>query len=295
MNSMYSRISIAIATLFLVSTGIHAATVFDNFGTDMSFDCCSGQGVGSISNQEIGFIFTPSSSGYLSNLYVAASTYSGTGEIIFTLYSDNAGEPGAVLEKFSLSGLPDYTTDFQPQHIIASGDTLLDSSRSYWLIASNPNAPDISVWNDAISGGSTVAFRDSTHTTWSVQPHERQSALRVEVSDINVTIDIKPGKDTENIINIKKDRNLNVAINHNIGFDATQVDPATVTFGPAKASPTKYQVRDVDHDGDADMLLTFIVKDTGIVCGTTSATLFGFTGSGVGIVGSDAVTVEPCP
>ena len=292
---MYSRISIVIATLFLVSTGINAATVFDNFGPDMSFDCCSGQGVGSLADQEIGFIFTPSNSGYLSNIYVAASTFSGTGEIIFTLYSDNAGEPGAVLEEFNLSGLPDYTTDFQPQQIIASGETFLDSSRSYWLTASHPNAPDISVWNDAISGGSTVAWRDSTVTSWLVQPHERQSALRVEVSDTNITIDIKPGKNTENIINIRKDRSLKVAIIHDTGFDATQVDPATVTFGPANASPTKYQVRDIDRDGDADMLLTFEVKDTGIDCGTTSATLTGFTGSGDGVVGGDSVTVEPCP
>jgi hypothetical protein len=133
----------------------------------------------------------------------------------------------------------------------------------------HPNIPDISAWNYALNGGSTVSLRDATFTSWLVTQHERQAAIRVDVSDINVTIDIKPGKDTENIINIKKDRNLKVAIIQNIDFDATQADPATVTFGPDQASPTKYQVRDIDRNGDADMLLTFRLMDTGIACETT--------------------------
>ena len=291
---MLSRISISVLFLFL-NAGINAATIFDNYGPDMSFDCCTGQGIGSASYHETGFIFSTTSSGYLSDLYVAASTVSGSGEIAFALYSDNAGEPGVVLEEFQLSQLPDFTTAFSPQHIIASGETYLNSSQSYWLIASHPNAPDTSAWNNALEGGSIVAFRDSTFTSWQVQPHERQVALRVDVSDLNVTIDINPGKNPENIINLKKDRNLKVAIIHDSSFDATQVDPATVVLGPSDASPTKYQVRDVDRDGDADMLLTFKTKDTGIVCDTTSAILTGFTGGGVGIIGSEAIIVEPCP
>lgn len=296
MNEIMSRYVFSTLVGIFLYTNANAAVVYDNFGPGMSFDTSAGQGVGSLAYGEYGLLFTPSASGLLSNLTVAASSNSGTAEITFTLYDNNFGAPGAVLETLFLTNLPDFGTSFTPQIIAAAGTTYLEASQSYWLIASHPNSPYISTWhNSTIDADTLIAFRDSTYTEWWPQYHEKQWALRVEVSDTNVTIDIKPGKDNENIINVKKDRSLKVAIIHDTGFDATQVDPATVTFGPANASPTKYQVRDVDRDGDADMLLTFKVNDTGIVCGTMSATLSGFTGSGDGIVGSDTVTVEPCP
>ncbi|MGV7235587.1 MAG: hypothetical protein ACQ9ET_04940, partial [Nitrosomonadaceae bacterium] len=51
-----------------------------------------------------------------------------------------------------------------------------------------------------------------------------------------VTIDIKPSKKTDvNVIDLKKDKSLKVAIVGDSDFDALQVDPATVKFGPSNA------------------------------------------------------------
>jgi hypothetical protein len=60
---------------------------------------------------------------------------------------------------------------------------------------------------------------------------------------------------------------------------SSSADPGSVCFGDAEdpsqrdCSATKAQVRDVDHDGDADVLLRFQRKEAGIDRGDSSACL----------------------
>jgi hypothetical protein len=79
-------------------------------------------------------------------------------------------------------------------------------------------------------------------------------------------------------------------------FDATNVDPATVLFGASviKAAPVDVVLKDVDGDGDTDMILHFITQETGIQCGDTSAFLTGKTFDGVPIEGSDSIKTAGC-
>jgi hypothetical protein len=176
----------SIAGIFLFSN-VNAAVVYDNFGAGTSYDISAGQGVGSSADGEYGLSFTPSASGFLSSLTVAASSVSGSGEITFTLYNNNLGEPGSVLESFNLENLPDFGSSFTPQIIVANGTTYLDAAQSYWLIASHPNSPDISAWhNSTIDADTLIAYRDSTVPDWSPLVHEKQWALRVETSEVPV-------------------------------------------------------------------------------------------------------------
>ena len=87
---------------------------------------------------------------------------------------------------------------------------------------------------------------------------------------------------------------MKVAILTDSTFDALQVDPTTVVFGPNAASSRRSQIRDVDRDGDADLLLTFKVRDTGISCEDVGAAVSGETYSGDTIIGSDSFTTEGC-
>jgi hypothetical protein len=161
-----------------------AAVLYDNFGPGTSFDPSAGQGIGSNSDAEYGLLFTPSANGYIGRLTVAASSYSGAGEIAFTLYDNVLGAPGNVLETFSLSGLPSFGTSFTPQTIDASGTTYINASQSYWLIASQPNYPDVSVWhNSTVATNTQIAFRDTQYTSWWVLQHEYQWALRVDTGE----------------------------------------------------------------------------------------------------------------
>ena len=121
------------------------------------------------------------------------------------------------------------------------------------------------------------------------------SIWKLSLKVIYVEIDIKPHRKTENVISLTRDRNLSVAIVGEEAFDATQVDPATVRFGPNEASPIRYKVKDYNRDDFPDLILTFKLAQTGIDCGDTEATLFGETYEEDAIEGRDNFSVEPCP
>lgn len=100
-----------------------------------------------------------------------------------------------------------------------------------------------------------------------------------------VRIDIKPG-DPNNNVNLNA-RSLRVGLISTGSLDARTVVIDTVTFGPSNAKVIGSAIRDLDSDGDLDMILKFRVTETGIECGQTNATLTGETSSGLLIFGTD--------
>ena len=120
------------------------------------------------------------------------------------------------------------------------------------------------------------------------------------VEILEPTIDIKP-RDPKNRVEIDDDEKVKVAIltsvtDDGIEFDATRVDPETVTFGRTgtEASPRRNRIVDVDRDGYADQLLKFKVKRTGLTCLDTDAALQGRTIDGVGFAARDQIMPVDC-
>ena len=112
-----------------------------------------------------------------------------------------------------------------------------------------------------------------------------------------VIIDIKPGK-TPNSINPSGKQKIAVAILTTEDFDAQLVDPSTVRFGPGAAteSHNRWHVKDVDEDGDWDLLFHFNTQETGIQCDDTEAKLTGALFSDGGpITGTDTIVTVNCP
>jgi len=116
---------------------------------------------------------------------------------------------------------------------------------------------------------------------------------------ISVSIDIKPGSDP-NSINPGSKGVIPVAILTTETFDATTVDPDTVHFGPDGApvdirggGKLKAAIKDVDHDGESDLIMHFRTQQTGIAPGDTEACLTGQTFDGQAIVGCDSVRTVP--
>jgi Tol biopolymer transport system component len=87
---------------------------------------------------------------------------------------------------------------------------------------------------------------------------------------------------------------LQVAILTTATFDAAEVDPASVLFGPWQAAPVRSRMRDFDADVDEDLLLFFETAETGIICGQLEATLSAETLAGEQIVGTDTVVPVAC-
>jgi hypothetical protein len=104
-------------------------------------------------------------------------------------------------------------------------------------------------------------------------------------------IDIKPGSDP-NSINLKSKGAVPVAVLSTDGFDATIVDPATVTF--AGADPLRWTVEDVrPFDGKDDLLFHFKTQELDLDETSTEASLTGHTFDGEFIWGTDAVNIVP--
>lgn len=114
---------------------------------------------------------------------------------------------------------------------------------------------------------------------------------------VEVLIDIRPGE--PNIVAPASNQVFPVAILSTQDtpiFDATEVDPSTVTFGPDSASPvsTKTQLKDVDDDGDLDLRVWFRIKATGIACTDVSANMAGQTFAGTEFEASDDLIMLDC-
>jgi hypothetical protein len=80
------------------------------------------------------------------------------------------------------------------------------------------------------------------------------------------------------------------------GFDATTVNVNSVRFGTTgmEAAPIHVAIRDVDAEGDLDMVLRFQIQETGIKCGDTSAVLTGQISGGPSIIGSSPIQTGQC-
>jgi len=112
-----------------------------------------------------------------------------------------------------------------------------------------------------------------------------------------VAIDIKPGA-ANNVINLKSQGTVPVAILGSATFDPLTVDPSTVTLAGARVATRGRGIpmttaSDVNHDGYPDLVLFFRTRDLQLTPGSTEAVLYGETFPGQRIRGADAVRIVP--
>lgn len=191
---------------------------------------------------------------------------------------------------------------------------------SNWYGECNVPAPNADFVAIAAGIGVSLGLKsDGTVVSWGVPsaqqaqvppPNPRYIALAVgnthalaltsdEPLPLACRIDVVPHNDRNHIDCRGRERLIPVAILSDADFDARQVDPATVRFGPADAEDARRPRRgvgrrhevDIDHDGDIDMLFHFRFADTGLRCGDSRAEIHGALLGGRIFIGSDAVDV----
>lgn len=160
----------------------HAAVVFSNLGAGDSYN--GGVGASIDASQAAGFLFTPTSSGFLSLIEAGMGTLQGDTVINLTLFSNVGGQPGAVLETLSATVTNPFGSCCALTLFTASGATFLDAAMQYWLIASSPsgaNAP----WNYSSTFG-PIAFGPGLAGPWTINQNAEVEAARISIADANV-------------------------------------------------------------------------------------------------------------
>lgn len=159
-------------------------------------------------------------------------------------------------------------------------DTSLPASGVITYLASGPLAPD--PWDGRFPEGLPVCGG----------PPAAGAAPEV----VEVNIDLKPGDDVPTI-NLESNGTTAVAVLSGAGFDAGDLDPATVRLegAPVAVKPDgslMASAEDSDGDGRPDLVLHVRTRDfTTLRVGDTSADLTGATFAGAAVHGSHPVRV----
>jgi hypothetical protein len=184
---------------------------------------------------------------------------SGVDGALLAVLDDSTLQPGALFGKLSQVAVGDLNGDRCPEVAVGAGRQ---------QVGSNDSQGRVFVFS--------IACSQSTE----------------------ISIDIKPGN-KRNVINPRARGGTWVAIlsdtNGDSPFDPlSQVDIPTMEFGPDGAKALRYKVKDKNRDGLGDVLLRFKIRETGIACGDTEATLIGKTFDGQRITGTDTVKTVGC-
>ena len=105
----------------------------------------------------------------------------------------------------------------------------------------------------------------------------------------DVAIDVKPGN-PDNVVNPHSRGYLQVAILGSASFDVHSVDLETLRFGPREAPARRgSKFRDVDADGDVDLVARSRLRAVGLMHGVESFCLSWQTWDATAYQGCDAI------
>jgi hypothetical protein len=178
-------------SLIVCFTANAGTIVFNNFDTGGIYRIDAGwtvsnaspaAGVGSIT---VGHVFTPSLTGFVSDIWLAASLLYGSNSLDMALMSDSSGQPGSVLESWNfVDDMGPFGSWSSPLHAIGNGTTEIFSGNIYWLVASAPLEGTHAVWNVNSVGDFGPQAYTQNGGSWITGASPERGAFRVAVNPI---------------------------------------------------------------------------------------------------------------
>ena len=151
-----------------------------------------------------------------------------------------------------------------------------------------------------VSASTFVDPHFAINPEWAAANPEAAANVVIERSSTTEVLDIAitPWFKGPNLINVRSRYWLvAVAVLGNEALPAESIDPSTLRFGPGEAEPRRWprsMLRDIDRDGDLDLLAYFRTGDAGLSCEDTEAVLSAQTYAGLSVAGADAIRPFPC-
>jgi YVTN family beta-propeller protein len=162
-------------------------------------------------------------------------------------------------------------------------------------VAFTPDGAFAYVTNGTTPGVVIVLETASNSVIASIPVGDRPAGVALaRDSHIQIEIDIKPGSDP-NPLNLKSKGVIPVAILGTADFDVTDVDCATLAFGPGGAMPVHKalgHIDDVNGDGYDDLVSHYRTQEAGVSPDDTEACVTGATTDGTSIEGCDVVRIK---
>jgi hypothetical protein len=189
------------------------------------------------------------------------------GDLVIRQQDGTAGASGPVVDRVADASISGFATDFFPillNNILAGG-------------FDPPPTGDIQATVGDLT--SALEFELAGSSAAAATGMGSSPAVLVQVG-----VDVKP------TLRVTSQGVIPVTISGGPGLDLSSIDPTTVTFGPAGASPT--------HDGgeahqlggnSGKLMLHFRMQESGIQEGDEEACLSGITTDGVPFFGCDAI------
>ena len=160
------------------------------------------------------------------------------------------------------------------------------------------------IGTSSIGAGNSVTFDPETITFTAASTNMDTVIVLVDGTPISldpgatgllIGIDIKPGS-SPNSINLGSKGSVPVAIFSTLSFDATTIDPTTVTFAEAQVrlrgrGTPMASMEDVNGDGLLDLVVHVETEALQLTETDSQAELLGETFDGVSIVGTDSIRV----
>lgn len=186
---------------------------------------------------------------------------------------------------------------------VALDGTTIEANRGHELDL--PAAGLIGYWPMNEGQGLTTADQSGADNTGNLEQGATwtESDWEFEEEVYEVAIDIRPHS-KKNVLRMHYNRRkISVAILSDADFDAPAVvDRASLTFGRTgdeeslhwrgKSGKPRCHARDVNHDGQKDLVCRFKLHEAGFQEGDTEGFLKGQTVDGHAFMGSDAVTIK---
>ena len=175
---------------------------------------------------------------------------------------------------------------------LASGDA---SSRMSGHTISESGMYTVAVANSGafFSNGGTVGGGAFDQGAYSL------SVSGMSMPSMEISIDVKPRRHKKVArikLKKKKKRKVKVAILGEDGFDVANIDQSSLTFGAYGDEKTlrkcKRRLKDVNRDGNPDLVCKFWLRDTGFDADSNEAVLKGRTKKGKQFYGTDRIAVK---
>lgn len=282
------KISFSIITVIIFIVSLVPTSAFANSGV---LDQSNGPGTNSSQidySEPCGQEFIPTMPTLIGvELYLYSSkNATGNSTITINIHPSSISETPIATQSYLIpSNFPKPESwvyfEFTSPVVVIPGSTYVlevDSDTSYHMWYTTDNTY---LEGAMIKQGIVDSSRD-----WSFRTY---AASTTKALSINVDIDIKPGSEP-NSINLKSKGVIPVALLTTENFDATTIDPATVIF--ASAMPIKWSSKDVDNDGDTDMVFHFKTQELSLDSSSTEAILTGETlDPMISISGTDLINI----